>query len=243
VAPVRAARDVYNVTLDYVDAGWNERGWSPAFVLALRAALDAAGFASVGLVCGDDAHKFSCAAEAAGNATLRDALAALGVHGPDAPDAAAVGSGLPLWGSEVHVTDPGGGDLATVFANLYATFNVTGFLLWNAVSAYNPALFSPDWGIFRAWWPWAGAYELDGKVWVFAHWTQATAPGWRFVPQAAGGAGTLAGGGVWTALVDAPTGGFTLVVSKPATNATAEVAAGKAGAEAAAGERGLPFGH
>lgn len=233
VAWLAAARDVYNVTADFVDADWNERGWSPAFVLALRAALDAAGFARVGIVCGDDAHKFACAAAAAANATLRGALVALGVHGPDAPDAVAVGTGVPLWGSEVHVTDPGGSDMATVFANLYATFNVTGYLLWNAVSSYNPSLFSPDWGIFRAWWPWTGHYDLDGKLWVFAHWTQATAPGWRFIAQAAGGAGALAGGGQWTALVDAPSGGFTLILSKPAAGAAEVTAFALAGPAAA----------
>lgn len=139
-----AARDVYNLTFQYVDGDWNERGWSAAFILALRPALDAAGLAHVGIVCGDDAHAWSCAATVAANATLRDAVVALGVHGPSAPDALAVSTGVPMWGTEVHVTDPGGTDLATTFAEGYAIFNMTGFLLWNALSAYNPGLFSPD---------------------------------------------------------------------------------------------------
>lgn len=224
VAWVRAARDVYNVSVDFIDADWNERGWSAEFVLALRAALDVAGFSKVGIVCGDDAHHFSCSAAVAANATLRAAVVALGVHGPDAPDAVAVGTGVPLWGSEVHAPDPGGADLVSVFSNLYATFNVTGFLLWNALSAYNEGLFSPDWGIFRAWWPWAGHYELDGRAWVFAHWTQGTAPGWRFIDQQSGGAGNLTNGGSWTALVDVASGGLTLVISKPLAGTSAELA-------------------
>jgi galactosylceramidase len=214
VAWLQGAR-TQGIELQYVDADWNERGFSVPFVLALRAALDGAGFAGVAIVCGDDARRFGCAAAAAANATLRAAIAALGAHGPAAPDPIAVATGLPLWGSEVHVTDPGGADLAPVFQGLYATFNITGFLLWNALSAYNPALFSPDWGIFRAWWPWCGHYELDGKAWVFAHFTQATAPGWAFVAHGGGGAGALRGGGQWSALAHAPSGGFTLIISKP----------------------------
>ena len=102
------------IELNFIDADWNERGFSAAFVLVLRAALDAGGFPGLRIVCGDDAHRFGCAAAAAANATLRSAIAALGVHGPDAPDPVAVGTGMPLWGSEVHVTDPGGSDLTTV---------------------------------------------------------------------------------------------------------------------------------
>lgn len=222
VAWVTAARDVYNCTIDYVDADWNERGWSPAFVLALREKLDTAGFSSVGIVCGDDAHSWSCASAVAANATLRDAVVAIGVHGPSAPDPVAVATGVPMWSSETHVTDPGGTDLALIFSEGYATYNMTGYLIWNVLSSYNPALFSPDWGLFRAWSPWCNNYVIDGKVWVLAHYTQATAPGDHFISHDAGGTGNFSGGGIWIALVRNETG-FTLVATKPAT-ATAEVA-------------------
>ena len=46
---------------------------------------------------------------------------------------------------QVHVTDPGGTDLAAIFAQEYISLNVTGGTLWNTLSAYNPGLFSPDW--------------------------------------------------------------------------------------------------
>ena len=48
-----------------------------------------------------------------------------------------------------------------------------------------------------------------------AHHTQATEPGWLYIAQSAGGAGVLSGGGAFTALVDPPTGGFTLIIYKP----------------------------
>ena len=231
---LRSARDVYNVSLDYIDADWNERGWSSEFVTTLRAALDASGFASVGIVCGDDAHAFSCATAVAADPALRAAVVALGVHGPSSPpDAATLATGVALWGTEVHVTDDGGSDLATMFANLYAIFNVTGGNIWNALSSYNPSLFSPDWGLFRAWQPWSSHYALLGKVWVMAHWTQATLPGWAFLEHAAGGTGTLDGGGQFTTLVDKPSGGFTLIISKPSSGTPERVAFALAGPAAA----------
>ena len=76
---VRGARDVHNLTIDFLDSDWNERGcvenargdailhgfyalvtpfflshfsWNPSFVKELRKELDAAGFASTKLVCG-----------------------------------------------------------------------------------------------------------------------------------------------------------------------------------------------
>jgi hypothetical protein len=188
---------------------------SPEFVIVLRSALDVAGFTGTKLVCGDDAHHFSCSSTAATNSTLRNAIVALGVHGPDALDPIALSTGLALWGTEVHAPDPGGVDLVNVFLSLYSTFDVTSFLLWNLVSSYNPGLFSPDWGVYRAWWPWCNHYELDGRAWVFAHFTQSTSPGWKFVNKENGGSGNLINGGSWNILVDKPTQGLTMIISKP----------------------------
>ena len=145
------ARDVYNVTLDYVDADWNERGWSPDFVKALRTALDDAGFESTKIICGDDAHTFHCAANVNTDPVLAKAVYALGSHHPLANDPEADKTGLPLWGSELEVADPGGTDLATFYASLYHDINVTGYVLWNLVRAYSNSLFANDQGIFRAW--------------------------------------------------------------------------------------------
>ena len=116
------------------------------------------------------------------------------------------------------MSDPGGSDMSTFYASLYHDINVTGFVLWNLVSAYNPQLFAPDQGIFRAWWPWNGHYELSGRTWVMAHYTQATRPGWLFLRQGSG-SGLLSGGGAYTAFVDPPSGGFTIVIVKPAGGA------------------------
>lgn len=100
-------------------------------------------------------HTFHCAADVRADPELAAAVYALGSHNPTG-DAAAQAMDVPLWGSELEVADPGGTDLATTWARLYNSWNVTGYVLWNAVSAYHPKLFAPDQGIFRAWWPWNG---------------------------------------------------------------------------------------
>lgn len=131
---LQGMRDTHNITLNYLNADWNERGWSADFVIRLRSALDSAGFSYLGLVCGDDAHAFACAAEAARNATLRPSIVALGSHGPKPPSPALLPN-LPLWNTEVHVTDPAGSDLAGIFAAAYLTQNITSGTLWNVLSA------------------------------------------------------------------------------------------------------------
>ena len=211
---MEGARDVYGLDLNYINADWNERGWSPIFVKALRKAMDAAGFASVGIVCGDDSHVYSCASEAATDPELRAAIVALGSHGPLGN---ASYTELPLWNTEVHAPEPGGTDLASIFSVMYMTQNITSGTLWNILSAYNPGLFSPDWGLFRAWWPWCGHYEQDGKLWVFAHHTQATGPGWHWLQRGAG-TGALAGGmGQYVSFVEPTSNAFTILIYKPAT--------------------------
>ena len=209
---LEGARDTHNITLNFINADWNERGFSPSFVLALRKALDARAFSYLGIVCGDDAHLFSCAEEAERDSVFRSSIVALGSHGPSLPSP--IVPSVPLWNTEVHVTDSGGTDLSTIFARYYTEQNITSGTLWNVLSAYNPGLFSPDWGIFRAWWPWCDYYEPIGKLWVFAHWTQGTRPGMHWL-KVGSGTGNLSGGGVYVSFFDAVTHDFTLIVYKP----------------------------
>ena len=49
--------------------------------------------------------------------------------------------------------------------------------------------------------PWSGHYELNSPLWTSAHWTQFTAPGWRFLSVPSGSSGHLPGGGAYVTLV------------------------------------------
>jgi len=206
---LRGAREVHGLELDYINADWNERGYSPAFVKALRAALNAQGFPLLKIVCGDDSHTYSCASAAAADPELRAAVAAFGSHGPQGPDPN-VGS-IPVWNTEIHAFEAGGTALAQMLPMGFITQNITGGTSWNMLGAYNPGLFAPDSGIFRAWWPWCGYYEQLGQLWVWAHFMQATRPGMRFL-RVGSGSGQAAGGAVFLTFYDEATRDVTLVV-------------------------------
>ena len=219
---VNGLRSTYNLTLDYIDADWNERGWSPVFVKALRTALDADGHEATQIVCGDDAHVFSCAADVATDTVLASAVYALGSHNPN-PSMPPVATGKPLWGSELEVADDGGTDTPSTIANLFLSSNVTGFAFWGLVTSYFEGLFAWDQGIFLAAQPWSGSYQLSGRVWAIAHYTQHVLPGWRMLAGGAG-SGFLSSGGSYLTFFDPPSGGLTIVVSKPLKDASAETA-------------------
>ena len=204
------------------DADWNERGWSAAYVKALRSALDGAGFASVKILCGDDAHEFACASSVASDPSLAAVVDVLGSHNPTTVPPATAGKSL--WGSELEVADDGGSDTPANIASLYLNFNVTGFIFWSVVTAYYEGIFAWDQGAFLAAWPWAGYYELSGRMWAVAHFTQHVPVGARVLLPGSG-AGQLTSGGTYLAFVDAAGAGeLTVVVHKPLT-AAAETAA------------------
>jgi galactosylceramidase len=218
---LRGAREVHGLELDYINADWNERGWSAPFVKALRAALDAQGFPALKIVCGDDSHAYSCASAAAADPELRAAIVAFGSHGPQGPDPQV--AGIPVWNTEIHAFEAGGTLLAEMLPQGFISQNISGGTSWNLLGAYNPGLFAPDSGIFRAWWPWCGHYEQLGQLWVWAHFMQATRPGMRFL-RVGSGSGQTAGGALFVTFYDEATRDVTLVVYAPAGAATEQAA-------------------
>ena len=90
-----------------------QRGFSVPYLRALRAKLDAGGFVSTRLVCGDLPRSFECAAAVAGDASLKAIVAVLGSHQPSAFDGTAAGTGLPMINSEAHYNVADGSDWAT----------------------------------------------------------------------------------------------------------------------------------
>ena len=101
----------------------------------LRTGLNAAGFQNVKIVCGDDARTFACAPTIRTDPALAAVVYAIGSHNPGT-DAAAVATGKPMWGTELEVSDPGGTDTATNYANLFLNQNITGYTYWNLLTAY-----------------------------------------------------------------------------------------------------------
>lgn len=204
----------YNLTLDIIDADWNERGWSPAFVVALRAALDAEGFAHTRILCGDDAHSFACADSLKNNAELSSAVFALGSHNPHL-DMPPPSTGKVLVGSELEVQDSGGTDTPAVISSLFLNLNVTGFFFWNLVTSYYEGLFAWDQGSMLAYSPWSGNYRLSGRVWVCAHYTHHVEIGWHLLPKGRGSGKLRGGGGTYLSFVSPDGTDIAIVLHKP----------------------------
>ena len=148
---VHGIAGTWGVGIDYLGQ-WNEMPASPDFILALRAALDAAGLHSTGLVGSD---KDWSLADAINNSTqLRDALVALGAHYPASSSTpAARQTGLPLWASEDFSNFNRGASnwgaqcwVRTLNRN-YVDGNITAGIMWHLASVMDE----------RQWWYGASA--------------------------------------------------------------------------------------
>jgi galactosylceramidase len=210
---VQGARDVYNLTID-VAGVWNERTFSPDYVKALRADLDARGLTRTAILCDDG--RYECVPAVLADPALAAAVAIIGGHGTAPPSA--VTTGKPVWFAEDFHSkggDPGAGTWASQINRRFLDYNMTATLAWNAVSAFYSGLSFDNSGLMAANSPWSGHYDVLGTVWATAHTTQATARGWTYLATGAGGgSGFLSAGGSYVGYTHPPTGDVTLVVEK-----------------------------
>ena len=207
-------RQHYNVSVDFM--GLQNEGLitgGPAnFSVALRRSLDAAGFAATLIEC-CDAHDFKMLDDPAMRNHSSDyfrAVDALAVHEPlrDALSvpAAALATGKRIWSSESwqsFANSEGGGCWARGISWGWVLGNLTRHMAWNLIQTYpsvgNGIVYNGH-GLMWAEVPWAGHYWINSPIWVSAHYTQGTAPGWAFLPVGSG-SGMLPGGGSYVSLV------------------------------------------
>jgi len=215
---VGGMRDSYNLSVDWVGL-WNEREFTTSYVLTLRDALDAAGFAHTRIV-GSDRFWDPFATAFMNSPALRNATAALSQHYPNC-DAAGHGSqcpahfpnapaahdafGVPLFSSEDYscwTDDNSAVHWASKLNNNFIGGNITFFSVWYLLTAFYPSVAFWNDGLLRATQPWSGHFELTPTLWATAHYTQFTQPtGWRYLRQGQG-SGALDSGGTYVSLVD-----------------------------------------
>ena len=202
----------YNVTVDFMGLQ-NEAtitGGNPAFGVALRTALDTAGFTETLIDC-CDSHSFSFLTDLTNHSSpFFKAVGALAVHEPlrmaESVPQAALDTGKPIWSSESYTTYSdanGGGCWARAINWGYVKGNVTRHIAWNLIQAYpflGDGMNYQGHGLMWATVPWAGHYVVNPPIWISAHYTQATQPGWSFLPVGAG-SGMLPSGGSYVSLV------------------------------------------
>jgi galactosylceramidase len=205
VSWLEGARRHHGVTIDYIGI-WNERPYDNDYIVTLRGALDAAGFAGTQIVAPDGIN-WKVAEEVLANQTVADAVDAIGVHYPGTFSTAdAVQTGKSLWASEDYSTfqdNVGNGCWARILNNNFVNGQMTATIAWNLITSYYDDLPYPRCSLTTANQPWSGHYEVNNNIWIAAHTTQFTQPGWHYLSIGAG-SGNLTSGGSYVTLVDNP---------------------------------------
>ncbi|HEX3627438.1 MAG TPA: discoidin domain-containing protein [Verrucomicrobiae bacterium] len=208
--------------IDYLGGG-NERGYNADYYIKLRQALDEHGWSQIKIVGSEDHHPpnyWSVATEMKTNAAFAAAVDVLGEHDiclwrtPQyhchvSPDALSLRK--PLWDSENSTQDylVGSDPLARVMTRHYLDGGVTGNLNWALLSAMYASFPCAGTGLILADRPWSGYYDVGKSIWVDAHMTQFTQPGWRYLDDACG---YTAGGASFVTLRDPDGNNYTMVI-------------------------------
>lgn len=209
-------------TIDYL-GGANESGFNRDVYVQLADALDANGFHNVQIVASDNHNApdyWFAAPQIQNDPELNDAIDVLGEH--DVCEwrtlqrqchvsEAARALGKPLWDSENSTQDYdiGPGPLARAMNRHYIDGQITGNLNWALLAAWYDNFPIGGTGLLTAERPWSGFYEIGPSIWVDAHTTQFTDPGWRYLD---GASGYSSGGASYVSLRSPRDGDYTTVV-------------------------------
>jgi hypothetical protein len=201
---IEGAKKHYGLHIRYTGI-WNEKEYDSEYVKQLRRALNERKL-DTKIVCCDEyygQHQWHIAKAIRADSELRKAVDVIGVHYPQTEDGAlttigeARASGKPLWSSEDQ-PNPGGGPflpriwnvggkiLASVYNRNYLEGSLTKTEIWSPITSYYDNLAAPNSGLMYANTPWSGYYDVQSTIWVTAHTTQFTQPGWQYVDSASG---------------------------------------------------------
>lgn len=215
---VRHAKSDHHLTINYL-GGWNERGFDAAWYERFRDALNQAGMEKIKVIA-DDSFEWKGGRAAAENPKFAASFDIIGVHYPPKHSATniawkeSLGTGKPLWGSEIGSADYNGGaaGLGKIYNEGYIDSRMTAFINWSTIWSVYPGLPFPGCGLMLADQPWSGHYVVGLSIWVTAHTTQFAQPGWQYLDRACGRFGNGPQKGSLVAL-RSPTGkDFSLIV-------------------------------
>ena len=207
--------------VDYL-GGANESGYDKTFYERLHRAVRAAGY-DAKIVASDDhspPNYWSVATDMANDPAFADAVDVVGEHDVCvwrttyrhchvSDDARNLHK--PLFNSETstQVFDVGPGPLARAMNRNYLDARVTGNLDWALLSSWYADFPLAGTGLLLADQPWSGHYRLGGGIWVDAHTTQFTEPGWRYLDDSSG---YLDNGASYVTLRSPDTGDYSTVL-------------------------------
>ncbi|XP_073434328.1 galactocerebrosidase isoform X2 [Dendrobates tinctorius] len=208
VSWIIGAKQYHDLDIDYVGI-WNERAFDATYIKVLRHTLDRLGLNHVGIIAADG--NWEIAHDMVVDPYLNDAVQIIGAHYPGTHTVDdAVSTGKKLWSSEDYSTfndEVGGGCWARILNQNYVNGNMTSTISWNLVASYYEQLPFGLEGLMTAKEPWSGNYVVSSPIWITAHTTQFTQPGWYYLRTV----GHLEKGGSYVALTDRK-GNITVVI-------------------------------
>lgn len=189
---VKGAKQYHGVDVDYVGI-WNEKMYDTEYIKMLRKVLDASGLERVKIAAADlwePETKWLIADAMTKDTELKKSVAAISAHVTAHTSFYTTGNakklGVPIWDGEVHAY---GGDWYGAAQHArqnraYTIGKITKLVSWSLISSYQDFLPAPKSGPMRAATPWSGYYEVQPPVWILAHFTQFTQPGWQYLDSA-----------------------------------------------------------
>ncbi|XP_048456350.1 galactocerebrosidase-like isoform X1 [Rhincodon typus] len=206
---IHGAKLYHNLDIDYVGI-WNERAFDTKYIELLRYTMDKMGLEQVKIIASDnlwDPISWSVLQDT----ELYDVVDIIGAHYPGTFSSSnARKTGKKLWSSEDYSTvndNVGGGCWARILNQNFVNGNMTSTIAWNLVASYYKDLpFGQD-GLMTADEPWSGHYDVQSPLWITAHTTQFTQPGWHYLKTV----GHLQKGGSYVALTDGK-GNITIII-------------------------------
>ncbi|XP_054827845.1 galactocerebrosidase isoform X1 [Eublepharis macularius] len=209
VSWIIGAKRFHNLDIDYIGI-WNERTFNRKYIKLLRYTLDKQDLQRVRIIASDSCWEpisfvmlLDC--------ELREAVDVIGAHYPGTTTVpSALLTKKKLWASEDYSTfnnEVGAGCWARILNQNYVNGHMTSTIAWNLVASYYEDLPFGRCGLMTAQEPWSGHYSVDPPIWITAHTTQFTQPGWHYLKVD----GRLDGGGSYVALTDGQ-GNLTIII-------------------------------
>ncbi|KAM6912912.1 galactocerebrosidase [Xenentodon cancila] len=206
---ILGAKKYHDLDIQFVGI-WNERQYDVKYIKLLRYTLDKTGLKRVRIIASDNLWE-PIALSLLLDPELSAAVDVIGAHYPGTTTVEkALKTGKKLWASEDYSTfneEAGGGCWARILNQNYINGHMTSTISWNLVASYYEDLPFGRCGLMTAQEPWSGNYVVSSPIWISAHTTQFTQPGWTYLQTV----GHLEKGGSYVALTDG-TGNLTVVI-------------------------------
>uniref|UniRef100_A0A8C2XJW0 Galactocerebrosidase n=1 Tax=Cyclopterus lumpus TaxID=8103 RepID=A0A8C2XJW0_CYCLU len=205
---ILGAKQYHDLDIQYVGVRTRLLTLNP--IPLLRYTLDKSGLETVRIIASDNLWE-PVVLSLLLDPELSRAVDVIGAHYPGTTSVKeALKTQKKLWSSEDYSTfndEVGGGCWARILNQNYVNGLMTATISWNLVASYYKDLpFSRD-GLMTAEEPWSGNYVVESPIWITAHTTQFTQPGWTYLQTV----GHLTGGGSYVALTDGK-GNLTVVI-------------------------------